>query len=96
MDFNTGGTWLWVGQWTLPCTSRSLPSRSCKKHIPYADNDKIEEREEPNFNDSRNSNPKVDESQLESDYFEQDQDKDLDPYGLFKHDSTSSESDKCL
>ena len=69
----------------MPSTSRTLPSRICKEKILY--HDKSSSDDEQNFNDGKNS------IQNEDDYYEEPSERDLDPYGLSKHDTTSSDSD---
>ena len=78
---------------SMPGTSRSLPSRSCKTNIIYAENDKIEE---PIFSDGKNSNQNEDKKQPEpDDYYEEDSEEDPDPYGIGigRQESNSSDSD---
>ena len=48
-----------------PSTSRTLPSRSCKRNILYAENDEIE-TEEPNLSDGKNSIRNENEDQPEN------------------------------
>ena len=69
----------------LSSTSRTLPSWICKEKILY--NDKSSSDDEQNFNNGKNL------IQNEDNYYEEPPKSDLDPYGLFKHDTTSSDSD---
>ena len=85
----------------MPSTSRALPSRNCKKKILYDDksssddeDDKDVTKEIPNFSDGKNYIWNEDENQPEpDDYYEEDPEEDPDPYGIWRQDSTSSDSD---
>ena len=73
-----------------PSSSRSLPTRSCKTKISYED--KSSSEDEQNFNDGKNSIQNDAENNPEQyDYYEEPSDEDLDPYGLFRIDTSDSD-----
>ena len=85
----------------MPSTSRALPSRICKKKILYDDKSSSDEEpdedvaaEEPNFSDGKNYIHIEGKKQPEPDeYYEEDSEEDPDPYGIWRQDYTSSDSD---
>ena len=85
----------------MPSTSRALPSRICKKKILYDDKGSSDDESEQdiakgelNFDVGESSFLNKDENQPGSDdYYEEDLEEDPDPYGVWRQDSTSSDSD---